>query len=262
MQRIDRLRGHGRRRLLSALALAGGLAAFGLVWAWVAAPLRVMPPPVAIGISSDALARRAEAAFTDADAATGRAVHGAARAEFVVFRGATSSVCVTGLDGRGVFYCPESGVAAVDLGYLDALAARLRDNAELGVALVAARLAAEHRQREAGVLDSAALDMIGARKARRAEIAKGLALQADCLTGAWARSAEESLGAVPNGFWGALVQSARNVAAAFADAGHPIAPELDPFAAGTREDRAQAFARGYDAASASACPAPVTLDMP
>lgn len=179
----------------------------------------------------------------------------------MLFRGATSSACATGTGGRGVFYCPETGVAALDIGYLEALMARLREQGELGVALVAARLAAEHLQREAGVLDAAALDMIGASKARRAEIGLALALQADCLTGAWAAASAASLGPVPDGFWSGLVRSARNVAADFADAGHPIPPELDPLDSGSREERAAAFARGYAAAAGGACPTPVRLEI-
>lgn len=264
MQRIGHPRSpsRARPRVASALAIGLGFAAFGLAWGWATAPLRITPAATSAPVvGPDAIARRAEAAFRDADTATRRAVRGAVQAELVLFRGATSSVCVTGTGGRGVFYCPESGTAALDLAYLDALVSRLRKGADLGVALVAARLAEEHRQRETGVLDAAALDMIGATKARRTEISAELALHADCLTGTWAREAEADLGAVPDGFWSALVGSARNVSDELRASGRPIPAELDTFGAGTREARDAAFRQGY-AAGAGACPAPVTLAIP
>lgn len=265
MSRISQSRGWPRA--VPAVALALGLTGFVAAWGWATAPLRLAPPMTAGPRSSaDAIARRAEVAFADAEAETARAARGAGRADLVFFRGATASACASGVGGRGAFYCPETGVAAVDLGYLETLAARLKDRADLGVALVAARLAAEHRQRETGVLDAAALDMIGARKARRADIGLGLALQADCLTGAWAGTAEARLGPVPEGFWGTLVGTVRNVGADFAAAGQPIPPELDGFATGSREARAAAFARGYAAAAAGApaagaCPTPIRLEV-
>lgn len=246
-------------RIRSVLAVLFGLAGVGAVWGWATAPMRVVPPAADLSYSSEAIARRAEAAFAETDAATRRAVPGARRAELMFFRGATSSVCAAGVSGRGVFYCPETGTAAFDLGYLESLVARLKGDAELAVVLAAARLAAEHRQRESDILDMAALDMIGARKKRRAEIMLGLALQADCLTGAWAWGTRSSLGAVPDDFWGRLVRSTRTIAADFASVGRPIPPELDTFGKGTVEEREAAFRRGYADASGTACPSPVTL---
>lgn len=263
MQRIDQLRTPLRAPARAMWVIAGvvGLAALGAAWGWATAPLRVAAPVARLDFSSDALARHVEAAFADADAATVSAVPGARPAEVVFFRGATSSVCVSGIGGRGVFYCPETGIAAFDLGYLESLVARLEADADLGVTLLAARLAAEHRQRETQVLDMAALDMIGAPKERRAEIRLGLALQADCLTGVWARAAEPSIGVVADGLWSRLIQSARGIARDFESAGRPIPPELDSAALGTREAREAAFRSGYADPTGAVCPAPVALAM-
>lgn len=256
MQRVTQSR--TRLRAMSGIVAAVGIVAVGLFWNWATSALR-LPPTLVPGSSVDiaTIPRRAEAAFLDVEAWTARAAHGARAAELIAFRGATSSACAAGVEGRGAFYCPETGVAALDLGYLEALVARLRRDADLGVALVAARLASEHRQRETGVLDTAALDMIGATQERRAEIGVALALQADCLTGAWAASATAALGPVAEKFWGELIWTARNVSADFDRAGRPIPPELDTFAIGARDERTAAFARGYEAASAGACPTPV-----
>lgn len=248
----------GRPRAMSSLALVVAVAAVGVAWSWAVASFRPSETAldVPVGKEADAIARRVEVAFADALGDS------KPPATMVLYRGATSSACVTGTRGRGVFYCAETGTAAFDLGYLEALVARLKGEGDLGLALVAGRLAAEHRQREAGVLDTAALDMIGATRARRGEIGVALALQADCLTGAWAAAARERLGPVPEGFWSELVWSARNVAEDFAQAGRPIPPALDTFAPASRDARAAAFGRGYAAAEPGACPSPVRLALP
>lgn len=258
MQRISQ--SQARPSVVSALVVSIALALVGATLSWTATSR--MPSGLDLGrsLGADAIARRAEAAFTDAGEEIARAVRGAKTAELVFYRGATSSACAIGTSGRGVFYCPESGVAAIDLGYLEALVARLQGRADLGVALVAARLGAEHWQREAGILDAAALDMIGARKSRRENIRQALTLQADCLTGVWAAAAESRLGPVPDGFWSDLVYMAGNVSADFATAGRKVPAELDTFSGGLRAARARAFEAGLAAGTPAACPTPVRLE--
>ena len=91
------------------------------------------------------------------------------------------------------------GPSRLDLGFLDTLGNRLDRQGDLALALVAGRLSSEHLQREMGLLDAAALRLVGARRARRAEMVASLALQADCLTGVWAAAAAGRLGPVPDG---------------------------------------------------------------
>ena len=112
-------------------------------------------------------------------------------------RAPPSTPCAGGDQVSGPFYCPETGTAAFDLTFLAALGGRLKRQEDLGLALVAARMSAEHLQRELGLLDAAALRLIGARRGRRAVVGAALALQADCLTGVWAAAASHRLGPVP-----------------------------------------------------------------
>jgi predicted metalloprotease len=153
----------------------------------------------------------------------------------------------------GPFYCPETGTAAFDLAFLDALGARLKQERDLGLALYAARVAAEHLQRELGLLDAAALELIGSRRGERRAIGAGLALQADCLAGAWAAAAAPRIGPVPDGLYGQMVWSSRNLVADLAREGVTVPRQFDPLAAGSPEDRAAAFARGYEAGGIAGC---------
>ena len=234
---------------VSVLALSGS-------WAW--SRLHPGGPDGGVGVSGDraeVIVRHTEVAFADAQSVWRRA-GGYDPAKIVFFTGATASPCAGGAAVSGPFYCPETGTANFDLKFLDALAGRLQRQRDLGIAVVAARLSAEHLQREMGLLDSAALRMIGARRAGKEAIGVGLALQADCLTGVWAATAARRIGPVPDRFYGELVWSWRNVAQEERRAGAHVLPVFDPFAAGSQEERAAAFARGYAAGAPGGCPAP------
>jgi predicted metalloprotease len=238
---------------LAAVAGTLSLVAIAGAWSWG----RGHPAPAVetreLAAEGPAILRRTEVAFADAQAVWHRLDGSYRMASVGFFTGATPTVCAGGVAVSGPFYCPETGAAAFDLRFLAALGDRLQRQRDLGLALVAARLAAEHLQRETGVLDAAAVRMVGQRRAGRTAIAGALALQADCLTGVWAAEAAGRLGEVPEGFWGELVRSWRNVAEA---SGGRVPEGFDPFASGAREEREAAFAAGYAAGALGGCPAP------
>lgn len=246
---------------LRTLAIVAGVLstmALGGAWTWgrlhPEASERAMTDAAAA--DGPAILRRTEVAFANSQAVWHRLDGRYGMASLAFFTGATPTACAGGVAVSGPFYCPQTGEAAFDLRFLAALGDRLQRQRDLGLALVAARLAAEHLQREAGVLDAAAVRMVGQRRAGRAAIAGGLALQADCLTGVWAAQAAGRVGPVPGGFWGQLVWSWRNVAAEMQAEGRRAPEGFDPFATGSREDREAAFARGYGGRELGACPAP------
>ena len=151
--------------------------------------------------------RRTEVAFADAQGVWGRAVASGTGqryvpADLVFFTRAAVTPCAGGGAVSGPFYCAETGTAGFDLAFLATMAGRLQRQEDLGLALIAARLSAEHLQRELGILDAAALRMIGAGRGKRAAVGEALDLQADCLTGAWAAAAGKRLGPVPAGLLG------------------------------------------------------------
>jgi predicted metalloprotease len=201
--------------------------------------------------------RRAEITVADAEAVWRRSLRGRghAPARLSFFSRATPSACAGGDLVSGPFYCAETGTAAFDVAFLDAFGERLDRQRELGITLYAARIAAEHIQRGLGVLDAAALELINARRGQRRAINAALALQADCLTGAWAAAAAPRIGPVSGDFYGRMVWSARNLVADLARRGVRVPPEFDAFAAASQAERAAAFARGYDGAPAD-CLAP------
>jgi predicted metalloprotease len=237
-----------RLRVLALVAVALSLMAILAFWAW--GRTAVVPARLS-GDRAETIVRNTEVAFEDAQRVWSRALKSAGaryRPATLAFFTNTGSPCGT---AAGPSYCAESGTAAFDLGFLGALGPRLDRAEELALALVAARIAAEHLQRELGVLDAAALRLLDARRSERAAIAAALALQADCLTGVWAAMAAPRIGVLPPDLYGRLVWSARNVGE---ERGAP-----GSFALGARPDRERAFARGYAAGALSACPQPAEV---
>jgi uncharacterized protein len=245
-----------RLRTLAVLGLAFTVAAVAAGWAWG----RLAPAPARLALgarSAEGIVRRTEVAFADAEAVWRRALRDGGGAydpaRLVFFARVTESACAGGGTVSGPFYCPETGTAAFDLAFLDAFGTRMKEQRELALALYASRLAAEHLQRELGLLDAAALELVGSRRGARRAVAAALALQADCLTGVWAAAAEPRIGPVPERLYGQMVWSSRNLVADLARGGERVSEEFDVLAAGPADDRAAAFARGYRARTIGGC---------
>lgn len=228
-------------------------------WAWPRFGAAPGGPALAVSPGHvQSLVRRTETAVADATAVWRRALPDGFRRSYSevdvsFFSRATGTPCAGGGMVSGSFYCPESGTAAFDLAFMDALGARLQARRDLGLALYAVRLSAEHLQRQLGLLDAAALEMIGSRRTERLAVRTRLSLQADCLTGVWAAAATPRIGPVPEAFYGQLVWSARNLVADLARDGVRVPVQFDPMAAASADERAGAFAAGYAAGRLGAC---------
>jgi predicted metalloprotease len=248
-----------RRRTLVAVAVALLAVTVGAGWAWG----RLVPArgPGVLAVAPghvQSIMRRTEIAVADAEGVWRRALPEGFRGRYaepglVFFSRMTGTPCAGGGMVSGPFYCPETGVAAFDLAFMDALGARLRNGRDLGLALYVVRLSAEHLQRQLGLLDAASLEMIGARRDERRAVRTRLSLQADCLTGVWAAHAAPRIGQVPEGFYRQMVWSARTLVADLAREGVRVPPQFDPMASASEDERAAAFAAGYAAGKPAAC---------
>jgi predicted metalloprotease len=172
-------------------------------------------------------------------------------ARLVLFWDETRSGCGDAPAAMGPFYCPLDAKVYIDLGFYRELAARFHAAGTFAQAYVIAHEVGHHVQSVIGVEKKVS----GAQRrdpAARNDLSVRMELQADCLAGAWARSAEERRLLDPGDFEAAL-----NAAAAVGDdrvqkaTGGSVHPES--FTHGTAAQRSHWFRQGFDAGRLEAC---------
>jgi uncharacterized protein len=153
-------------------------------------------------------------------------------AKLVLYDRATPSACGTGSAAAGPFYCPLDRKVYIDLSFYRALSKRLGAPGDFAQAYVIAHEVGHHVQNLLGKLPQ--------------ELGSGsvpVELQADCLSGAWARSAQERDLLEPGD-----IDEALTAAAAVGDdklqeqAGQVVRPES--FTHGSAAQRSAAFKSG------------------
>ena len=157
----------------------------------------------------------------------------------VLFRNAIASACGTATTAVGPFYCPLDRKVYIDLAFYDELRRRFGAPGDFAQAYVIAHEVGHHVQNQKGLLGKGEVSSVP------------IELQADCLAGAWAKSAD-ARGLVEVGD----VDEALNAASQIGDdtiqrktTGH-VQPET--FTHGTSAQRSSSFKRGYDG-GAPAC---------
>lgn len=171
----------------------------------------------------------------------------------VLFKGATQSPCGGATAQSGPFYCPADNKAYLDTEFFVTLDRQLGAGGDFAAAYVVAHEVAHHVQNELGILGQA--NRIRAQVSEREsnEISVRIELQADCLSGIWARYAQERFNSLERGD----IAEAMNAAAQIGDdtlqrnAGRTVQPHT--FTHGTSEQRQRWFQTGYESAQIASC---------
>lgn len=171
----------------------------------------------------------------------------------VLFKGATQSPCGGATAQSGPFYCPGDNKAYLDTEFFVTLERQLGAGGDFAAAYVVAHEVAHHVQNELGILGQA--NRIRAQVSERESnaISVRIELQADCLSGIWARYAQERFNSLELGD----IAEAMNAAAQIGDdtlqrsAGRTVQPHT--FQHGTSEQRQRWFEAGYETAQIAAC---------
>ena len=169
--------------------------------------------------------------------------------DLVLFEEATSSGCGPASSSTGPFYCPLDRMVYIDLGFFNELFNRLGASGDFAQAYVVAHEFGHHVQTVLGTTDA-----INTQQQQDPSSANDVSvrfeLQADCLAGVWANSAQEDL--EPGD-----LQEAVDAAAAVGDdrIQETTQGRVDPesFTHGTSEQRMRWLQTGYDQASVAAC---------
>jgi len=171
----------------------------------------------------------------------------------VLFKDATQSPCGGATAQSGPFYCPGDNKAYLDTAFFVTLDERLGAGGDFAAAYLVAHEVAHHVQNELGILGQANRLRTQVSERESNIISVQIELQADCLSGIWARYAQERFNSLESGD----IAEAMNAAAQIGDdtlqrnAGRTVQPHT--FTHGTSEQRQRWFQTGYDNPQITAC---------
>lgn len=171
----------------------------------------------------------------------------------VLFKGATSSPCGGAQAATGPFYCPVDRKAYLDTDFFTTLSRQLGADGDFAAAYVVAHEVAHHVQNELGILGQANRIRAQVTPAESNAISVRIELQADCMSGIWARYAQERLGSIEPGDLDEAINAARQIGddTLQRNAGQRVSPHT--FTHGTSEQRSRWFQTGYQSGDLQAC---------
>lgn len=171
----------------------------------------------------------------------------------VLFKGATQSACGGASAQTGPFYCPGDKKVYLDTDFFATLSQRMGAGGDFAAAYVVAHEVAHHVQDELGILGKTTALRQQSSEADANAISVRVELQADCLSGLWARHAQETLGTLERGDIAEAMNAAEQIGddTLMRNAGRRPMP--DSFTHGTSEQRQRWFAAGFEGGSIQAC---------
>ncbi|WP_458790511.1 KPN_02809 family neutral zinc metallopeptidase [Yoonia sp. MH D7] len=171
----------------------------------------------------------------------------------VLFKGSTQSACGGASAATGPFYCPPEKKAFLDTDFFTTLEQRMGAGGDFAAAYVVAHEIAHHVQNELGILGQANRMRAQMSQTESNEISVRIELQADCLSGIWARGAQAKFGSLESGDIAEAMNAAKQIGddTLQRNAGQRVQPHT--FTHGTSAQRQRWFARGYDSGEIADC---------
>ncbi|MES2664752.1 MAG: neutral zinc metallopeptidase [Pseudomonadota bacterium] len=174
-------------------------------------------------------------------------------AVLVLFKGATSSPCGSASGATGPFYCPGDKKAYLDTAFFVTMEQRLGAKGDFAAAYVVAHEIGHHVQNELGILGQANQERGQVSEAESNQISVRIELQADCLSGIWARGAQVQFGTIQPGDLEEAVNAARQIGDDTLQRNAGQRPMPHTFTHGTSEQRARWFQTGLDSGLLEEC---------
>jgi predicted metalloprotease len=174
-------------------------------------------------------------------------------ATLVLYKDATRSACGGASEASGPFYCPSDRKVYLDTSFFTTLHQRLGAGGDFAAAYVVAHEIGHHIQNELGILGQANQIRQQSSEADSNAISVMVELQADCLSGIWAREASDFLGVVEKGDLEEAVNAARQIGddTLQRNAGKRAMPHT--FTHGTSEQRSRWFLIGLKSGQIADC---------
>ncbi len=168
----------------------------------------------------------------------------------VLYSGVTQSPCGGASGATGPFYCPADKKAYLDTEFFTTLSQQLGARGDFAAAYVIAHEVAHHVQNELGILPQVSRARQAAGQAEANALTVRLELQADCLSGIWARAVGRLM--EPGDLEEAL-NAARKIGDDHLQKRAGRVPQPHTFTHGTSEQRSRWFATGYESGDMRSC---------
>lgn len=182
-------------------------------------------------------------------------------ATLVLFTEATRSACGGASEATGPFYCPGDRKVYLDTAFFKTLHQRLGAGGDFAAAYVVAHEIGHHIQNELGILGQANEIRQQSNEADSNAISVMVELQADCLSGIWARAAADSLGVVERGDLEEAVNAARQIGDDTLQRSAGRRPMPHTFTHGTSEQRSRWFLTGLNSGRMEDCDTFAAADL-
>jgi hypothetical protein len=174
-------------------------------------------------------------------------------ATLVLFKEATRSACGGASEATGPFYCPMDRKVYLDTAFFTTLHRRLGAGGDFAAAYVVAHEIGHHVQNELGILQESMRIRQQVSEEESNAISVRIELQADCLSGIWAREAAQSLGVVERGDLEEAVNAARQIGDDTLQRNAGQRPMPHTFTHGTSEQRSRWFMIGLQSGQLAKC---------
>jgi predicted metalloprotease len=174
-------------------------------------------------------------------------------ATLVLFKDVTQSPCGDASGATGPFYCPADRKAYLDTAFFTVLDQRLGAQGDFAAAYVVAHEIAHHVQNELGVLGEANTLRRQVSEADSNAISVRIELQADCLSGVWARTAAQNFGSISTADFKEAVNAARQIGDDTLQSAAGRRPMPHTFTHGTSDQRARWFTIGLNSGQIADC---------
>jgi uncharacterized protein len=174
-------------------------------------------------------------------------------ATLVLFKDNTTSPCGGASGATGPFYCPLDRKAYLDTSFFVTLERRLGAKGDFAAAYVVAHEIAHHVQNELGILSEANEVRARVSEVESNQISVAIELQADCLSGIWAREAAQRLGSIERGDLEEAVNAARQIGDDTLQRSAGQVPMPHTFTHGTSEQRSRWFLTGLNSGRLQDC---------
>lgn len=174
-------------------------------------------------------------------------------AKLVLYKGVTQSPCGNASGATGPFYCPGDKKVYLDTDFFNTMARQLGAGGDFAMAYVVAHEIGHHVQDELGILGQANTLRAQVSEAESNEISVRIELQADCLSGIWAREVQAQFGTIQKGDFEEAINAAKQIGDDTLQRNAGQYPMPESFTHGTSAQRSGWFLKGLNSGEMKTC---------